>query len=249
MTSATRVEGNRPLRIFVGCEASGCVRRAFARLGHNVISCDIRPATDGAPSWMSGCQSYPDIGAHHTGDMFEFLDRSTVGYFDLAVYHTPCTFILNSGVRWLYRGGQKYRGLDIDRWSQMRGGADFFRRAYEHKAAKKAACENPQMCGAAQKIVGYKWAQHFQPWQFGVEEVKAIYMWLRDLPPIEIDPKWSVGPAPKEGEPEYGKWARVHYTSPGADRGIERSAFYDAIADQFALQWAGDARVIRERAA
>ena len=37
----------RPLRVLVGCETFGVVRRAFAALGHDVWSCDLLPADDG----------------------------------------------------------------------------------------------------------------------------------------------------------------------------------------------------------
>lgn len=37
---------NRPLRILIGCECSGIVRRAFAALGHDAWSCDLKPAED-----------------------------------------------------------------------------------------------------------------------------------------------------------------------------------------------------------
>ncbi|MBZ5760263.1 hypothetical protein LAV84_06840 [Rhizobium sp. VS19-DR104.2] len=36
----------RPLRILVGCETSGRVRRAFAALGHDAWSCDLLPSDD-----------------------------------------------------------------------------------------------------------------------------------------------------------------------------------------------------------
>lgn len=211
------------LKVFVGCEASGCVRRAFERLGHRVTSCDLRPANDHAAN-------------HYQMDVFEYLDGFPAGHFDIAVYHAPCTYILQSGVRWLYKGGRKANGIDYERQARLFEGARFFKRLHEHPAARRCASENPQMSSYAQKIIG-KWSQHFQPHDFGVKEVKGIYLWLRDLRPLVIDPAWSVGPAPREGLPEYGEWARVHYTSPGEDRGIERSAFYDAIADQMAIQW------------
>jgi hypothetical protein len=223
------------LSVFVGCEASGCVRRAFERLGHRVTSCDLRPAADVAAN-------------HYQMDVFKYLDGFPAGYFDIAVYHAPCTYILQSGVRWIYRGGRKANGLDPVRCAQLVEGALFFKRLHEHPAAKRCASENPEMSSYGQVIVGQGWSQHFQPHDFGVKEVKDIYLWLRGLPPLVIDPAWSVGPAPKEGDPEYGKWARVHYTSPGPDRGIERSAFYDAIADQMAIQWAGYAHATKAAA-
>ncbi|MBL3554707.1 hypothetical protein [Rhodovulum sulfidophilum] len=35
-----------PLRILIGCETSGVMRRAFAARGHDVWSCDLLPAED-----------------------------------------------------------------------------------------------------------------------------------------------------------------------------------------------------------
>ncbi len=38
----------KPLRILVGCEKSGVVRRALAARGHDVTSCDLQPSEDGS---------------------------------------------------------------------------------------------------------------------------------------------------------------------------------------------------------
>ena len=46
MTSASE-----PMRILIGCEVSGVVRRAFANLGHDAWSCDIQPAAAMADQW------------------------------------------------------------------------------------------------------------------------------------------------------------------------------------------------------
>lgn len=37
-----------PLRVLIGCETSGVMRRAFDALGHDAWSCDLLPAEDGS---------------------------------------------------------------------------------------------------------------------------------------------------------------------------------------------------------
>lgn len=36
------------MKVLIGCETSGVVRRAFAARGHDVWSCDLLPAEDGS---------------------------------------------------------------------------------------------------------------------------------------------------------------------------------------------------------
>lgn len=230
-------------RVVIGCEASGTVRREFAALGHYVVSCDLRPSDDNVPSPFIG--AYCAGGYHHQGDIFEFLDRFSAGYFDMAIYHPPCHKILQTGVRWIYRGGREENGVDIERWEALLEGAAFFKKLHEHPAAASACSENPKMSSYAQeRIEPWKWAQHFQPYDFGHKELKDIYLWLRELPKLTYNHDLYVGPAPKYYEPDYPKWAKVHHMGKkkGVDRNLERSAFYPGVAREMALQWAGDAR-------
>lgn len=71
------------MRVLVGCEFSGVVRRAFRERGHDAWSCDLLPAEDGSP--------------HHLQcDVRDVLsDRWT-----LAIFHPPCTHLAVSGARW-----------------------------------------------------------------------------------------------------------------------------------------------------
>jgi hypothetical protein len=73
------------MRVLVGCETSGIVRRAFAARDHDVWSCDLLPAEDGS-------------NRHIVGDVRDLLGD---GWDLLAVMHPPCTRLCNSGVRWL----------------------------------------------------------------------------------------------------------------------------------------------------
>jgi hypothetical protein len=42
------------MRILVGCEYSGVVRRAFRAIGHDAWSCDLLPAEDDALHHIEG---------------------------------------------------------------------------------------------------------------------------------------------------------------------------------------------------
>jgi hypothetical protein len=73
------------MRVLVGCEFSGTVRRAFQRLGHDAWSCDLLPAEDGGP--------------HIQGDVRSVLNDG----WDLAIFHPPCTHLAVSGARHFHR--------------------------------------------------------------------------------------------------------------------------------------------------
>lgn len=74
------------MKVLIGCETSGIVRRAFLDRGHDTWSCDLLPAEDGS-------------NRHIQDDV-----RTVIGMDDwdlLCVMHPPCTRLCNSGVRWL----------------------------------------------------------------------------------------------------------------------------------------------------
>jgi hypothetical protein len=70
------------MRVLVGCEFSGVVRRAFRARGHEAWSCDLLPAEDG--------------GEHIQGDLLDVIDED----WDLGIFHPPCTHLAVSGARW-----------------------------------------------------------------------------------------------------------------------------------------------------
>jgi hypothetical protein len=70
------------MKVLIGCEFSGTVRRAFAALGHDAWSCDLLPAEDG--------------GQHLQCDVLTVLDDG----WDMAIFHPPCTHLAVSGARW-----------------------------------------------------------------------------------------------------------------------------------------------------
>jgi len=73
------------MRVLVACEFSGIVREAFARRGHDAVSCDLLDT------------EMP--GRHHRGDVRGILHDG----WDLMVAHPPCTHLAVSGARWFAR--------------------------------------------------------------------------------------------------------------------------------------------------
>ena len=198
----------RPVRVLVACEYSGTVRDAFIAAGHDAMSCDLLPT---------------DVpGPHYQGDVFDIIGDG----WDLGIFHPPCTFLCNSGVRWLY--DDRYP----NRWQDMVDGAVFFRALLE-APIPRIAVENPTMHGWAAKIIGRRQDQTVQPWMFGHPEKKATGLWLKGLPPlIATDDVRDVMATLPKSETD-----RIHYASPGADRWKLRSTTYAGIARAMAQQW------------
>jgi hypothetical protein len=196
--------------VLIGCEFSGVVRRAFRSRGHDAWSCDILPAED-------------ESRFHIQDDVLRHLDDG----WDLAIFHPPCTYLANSGVRWLYGG--KGTTPDPQRWEAMRDGAWFFG-AMLSAPAVRIAVENPIMHHHARDLIRENaphpdLIQTVQPWWFGHGEVKATQLWLRNLPPLVPT------------DVVEGREARVHRMGPSPDRGKERARTLPGIADAMATQW------------
>ena len=198
------------MRVLVACEFSGIVRDAFIERGHSAMSVDFLPTERPGP--------------HYEGDIEEFLFQAWQAYageFDLLIAHPPCTYLANSGVRWLYDEDGNRNGA---RWVEMEQSAKFFRRLLE-LPIPRIAVENPVMHGHAKAIVGRGPDQCIQPWQYGHGETKRTCFWLKNLPPLQ--PTNIVA----------GREPRVHHARPGPDRWKERSRTLPGIAEAMADQW------------
>lgn len=186
------------MRVLVACEFSGIVRTAFEEAGHEAWSCDLLPTEK--------------PGNHHKGDVRDLLgDR-----WDLIIAHPPCTYLCNSGVRWLHE--------KLGRWEKLDAAAEFFR-LFLRANCPRVAVENPIPHKYAVERIGRSYDQIIHPWQFGHGETKATCLWLRGLLPLV--PTNIVE----------GREARVHQMAPGPDRSKERSRFYPGIAQAMADQW------------
>lgn len=238
-----------PLKVLVGFECSGVVRRAFERLGHDVWSCDTKPAFDGS-------------NRHIRGDIRDHLDD---GWDLLAVMHPPCTRLCNSGVRWLSEPPTRlnpehhtaeecvaYLSMTRDdrlefMWEALRKGAELFSAAWNARIPRKAI-ENPVMHKHAKAlIVNYRdAAQHVQPHWFGDPAFKSTGLYLDGLPPLKRTHWLDV---PKVGTVEHKQWSAVHQATPGPNRSEIRSTFFAGMADAMAEQWGGFALEQEQRRA
>jgi len=191
------------MRVLVACECSGTVRDAFLDAGHDAYSCDLLPSDS-------------DRGArrHIIGDVSPLLSAE----WDLVVAHPPCTYLCNSGVRWLFS--------TIGRTELMAQGAEFFRKCLNANA-KMVCVENPIPHKYAVEIIREQYSQIVQPWQFGHGETKATCLWLRGLPLLQ----------PTNVVP--GRVGRIHRLPPGPNRSKLRAITYSGIARAMAQQWGG----------
>jgi len=227
-----------PLKVLIGCETSGIVRRAFQELGHDVWSCDLLPADDGS-------------NRHIVCDIRELLNE---GWDLLAVMHPPCTRLCNSGVRWLKEPPtnapneatpmerEVWKSLSREQkllimWRLLDEGAALFSDCW-NAPIERVAVENPVMHRYAKERIRnyYKAAQTVQPWHFGDPTFKATSFYLRGLPPLVATNRLV---PPKAGTDEHKRWSVVHRASPGADRWKIRSQTSPGIADAMAIQWGG----------
>lgn len=187
----------------IGCEESQEVTKAFRELGIEVYSCDLQDCSGGRPEW------------HIKGDV---IKEAYSGKYDFAVFHPPCTYLTNSGVRWLYNSdGSK----NTDRWQNLLWSRRFFMDLL-NAPIDFIAIENPIPHKHAYLP---KYDQLIQPWQFGHGETKATCLWLKGFPKLEPT------------EIVEGREQRIWKMAPGPERSKMRSKTFPGIAQAMACQW------------
>jgi hypothetical protein len=189
------------IKILIACEFSGRVREAFRKRGFNAWSCDLLPAEDKSPY-------------HIQGNVLEVLQDG----WTLMIAHPPCTYLCNSGVRWLHERKE--------RWKKLKESAEFFKTLL-NAPIPYIAIENPIPHKYALQLIGRKYDQIIQPYQFGEPYSKATCLWLKNLPklkPTKIIPKKQVVHA-------------IYKEPPSPNRWKNRSRTYRGIAEAMAEQW------------
>jgi hypothetical protein len=192
------------LKVLVACEESQEVAKQFRALGHEAFSCDIQDCSGGHPEW------------HIKGDA---INEAYSGKYDLMIAHPPCTYLANSGVRWLniVDGYVTNR----ERWQSLLWGRRLFVDLL-NAPINTVAIENPIPHKHATLP---KYTQIIQPWQFGHGETKATCLWLRGLPKL------------KPTDIVEGREQKVWKMPPSVDRQKLRSKTYSGIAKAMAEQW------------
>jgi len=195
------------MRVLIACESSGVERDAFTAAGHDAMSCDLLETQSPGP--------------HYTGDVRDLMGEP----WDLVIAHPPCTYLSNSGVRWLH--------TDPARWALLDEGAAFFAAMWDFDTPRLCV-ENPvQHRYAVERHGKGRPSQTVQPWQFGHLQTKRTAYWLDGLPPLiattDLEAETFALPMAER--------AKVHYASPGPDRWRARSLSFTGIAAAMADQW------------
>jgi hypothetical protein len=178
---------------------------AFRERGFNAYSNDIKPCSGGHPEW------------HILGCAKEALKAKK---WHCVIAHPPCTFIANSGVRWLFaKDGSKMEA----RWKNLSEGTEFFKTFLDFPCDLKAT-ENP----IPHKHAGLpKYSQTIQPWEFGHTTSKRTCLWLTGLPPLK----------PTKIIPKEERTQEIWLCPPGPERQAIRSKTFPGIAQAMAEQW------------
>lgn len=145
------------MKVLIACEFSGIVRRAFAKCGHDVTSCDLLPTE----------LPFETLNEHHyQGDIGDIIGQ----HWDLMIAFPPCTHLAVSGARWFK-----------DKKKEQEEAIRFFIWLAAYPSIGRIAIENPI---GVMSTYYRKPDQIIQPWQFGHGETKATCLWLKNLPKL-----------------------------------------------------------------
>ena len=223
------------MRVLIGCERSGVVRRAFRQRGHDAWSCDLVAADDGSEF-------------HYRQDVRTLIrDRDR---WDLFIVHPDCTYLTSSGLHW--------NGRIPGRQAKTDAALDFVRELFDAEV-EKMMLENP--VGRINTAIR-KPDQIIQPNQFGHDASKATCLWLRNLPLLvptlvipgkfactcHPDERWELkeakGPqyCPYCGKRMKKVWANQtasgqNKLGPSPTRAIDRAKTYEGWGEAMAEQW------------
>lgn len=196
--------------VLFACECSERGKKAFLDKGHDAHSCDFKQGEQGLKN-------------HHQCDIKELLCSRWARTIDLMVAHPDCTYLANSGVRWLFE--------KEGRWEQLKQAAEFFN-YLKSQPIPRIAIENPLPHKWATELVGH-YDQRVQPYWFGEPYKKGICLWLKNLPPL-IQTNYI--PPPKNKD-EKKKWEQVWREPPGVNQKTNRARTYQGFALALAEQW------------
>lgn len=208
-------------KLLVGCEFSGRVRESFKAKGYDAYSCDLLDT------------EIP--GQHIQDDITSVIKSEWFKSVDTFIAHPPCTRICNSGVLRLYVNGKKENGIDPVKWVEMEAAANFFKLLLDAGRTKKTALENPIPHKYALEIIGEKYKQIIQPYNFNEDASKATCLWLNGLPLLLKTGYFP--PRLVDGKPRWGNQCDSGQNKLGKGKGLLRAKTYWGIAQAMADQW------------
>lgn len=201
------------MKVLIGCECSGVVRRAFRDLGHDAWSCDLQPSDDGSEF-------------HFQCDIFEIINNG----WDMAIFHPPCDYLTVSGNRWFsdYAVAKTPGILTGKARRDAREEAVEFVKRLWNSNIPKVVIENPI---GTLSTLWMKPTQTVQPFHFGDPFRKGTCLWVRGLPKLVPTSDMTDG--------EQACWKMAPTKDP-KDRKKKRSETYPMLAKAIAEQWGGN---------
>ena len=183
----------------------------------------------GHDAWSCDLLPAEDGDKHHLqSDVRDVLNCQ----WDLMIAHPPCTHLATSGARWF---PNKLRQQEE---------ALAFVRSLLAAPIPRICLENPR------SVISTRIRpkdQVIRPYDFGEQEVRQTWLWLKGLPPLQPSNRLQV---PKYGSVEWKRWNRIHrHHAPGPDRWKERSRTLQGIAQAMAAQWGGVVQLEAKNAA
>ncbi len=224
------------MKVFIGMECSGAVRRAMWARGHYALSCDLQPADDVE-------NGLHESGGHCQGNVFDVLENLLEEQqmtFDLALFFPDCTYLTISA-EWAYGDGPYHQKVKPEtlvgaarRAAREAALGDFRKLLAFRKRIRRIVVENPI------GVVGKRVRPHnqiIQPHQFGDDASKATCLWLENLP--LLFPTSHIAPRMVNGRPRWSNQtdAGQNRLSPSDDRAKRRSETYPGIAAALAKQY------------
>ncbi len=223
------------VKIIVGYECSGAVRRAFRALGIAAWSCDIQEARDGSEH-------------HLLGDIKDYAGPEHG--WDFGIFHPPCTFLTNSAA-WAFKDPDfdKYPGVGYHQKIKPGTLTGQARRDARDSALTDVewliALPYPKVIENPRGFIGTMLTpatQTIQPYEFGNNASKATCLWCRPgadgrTPPAlkttyYIEPRIVDGKKRWDNQTDTGQ----NRLSPGESRADDRSETYPGIASALASQ-------------
>ena len=169
----------------------------------------------GHAAWSCDLLDTEIPGQHLKCDVRDILGDN----WDLMICHPPCTHLAVSGARWFK-----------DKKKEQKEALDFVRLLL-NAPVEKICLENP-VSVISSKI--RKPDQIIQPWMFGDLYKKTTCLWLKNLPKLIPTCKNGYNLMMKLPKKDREK---IHYQSPGPNRGLIRSITPQGFANAIADQW------------
>lgn len=229
------------IRVLVGMECSGVIRRALRAIGLDAWSCDLKESADDSPF-------------HIVGDVFEVIRG---GGWRMVIAHPVCKF-LTCSAEWAYKDPDfdRYPGVGYHQKSKPDTLLGALRRAARDEAVAfvvrlDKACEEVGVEFYAFEnpvgVLSKRWRpadMSNQPYEFGDDASKRTCWWVKRLPKLKPTTRCPgrLVEWPRGSGKMVERWSNQtdsgqNNATPSDDREEERSDTFPGLGDAVADQW------------